>query len=260
MVNSIVFFPPADAIDEFRVQTSVAPAEYGRAGGAILVTTLKSGTNSFHGSAFEFNRNTSLNARDFFNNGTTPAYNRNQFGGTLGGLVLKDKLFFFVDYQGLRKRIPGSNDTATVPTDLMRQGDFSELLAGSGPSTDPTGLSNPITIFDPTTGGAFAGNIIPTNRVNAVGLAYLQAFPEPNCDKSVDSRCNSILSNYRNVRKINETWNDFDVRGDYLLNTRNSIFARFSRGHVDQTETRRLTTPPSGFGFGTNFNYPIALP
>jgi len=257
LVNSIVFFPPADAIDEFRVQTSVAPAEYGRAGGAILVTTLKSGTNSFHGSAFEFNRNTSLNARDFFNNRTTPAYNRNQFGGTLGGPVLKDKLFFFVDYQGLRKRIPGSNDTATVPTDLMRQGDFSELLAGSGPPNNPTGLSNPITIFDPTTGAAFAGNIIPTNRVNAVGLAYLKAFPEPNCDKTVDSRCNSILSNYRNVRKINETWNDFDVRGDYLMNTRNSIFVRFSRGHVDQTETPRLTTLPSGFGSGTNFNYPI---
>ena len=111
LVNSIVFFPPADAIDEFRVQTSVALAEFGRAGGAILVTTLKSGTNSFHGSAFEFNRNTSLNARDFFNNGTTPAYNRNQFGGTLGGPVLKGKLFFSL----IIKACANESRAATTP-------------------------------------------------------------------------------------------------------------------------------------------------
>src|SRR5207253_1853931 len=84
-----------------------------------------------------------------------------------------------------------------------------------------------------------------------------KAFPEPNCSASVDSRCHSILQNYHNVRKINEQWNDFDVRGDYLLNVTNSLFVRFSRGHVDQTETPRLTTLPSGFGSGTNFNYPI---
>ena len=257
LVNTIVFFPPADAIDEFRVQTSVAPAQFGRAAGAIVVTSLKSGANRFHGTAFWFNRNTNLNARDFFNNDRTPAYNRNQFGGTLGGPILKDKLFFFVDYQGLRKRVPGSNDTATVPTDLMRQGNFSELLAGAGPAANPTGLSSPIAILDPGTGAPFAGNIIPAGRMNSAGLAYLKAFPEPNCSASVDSRCHSILQNYHNVRKINEQWNDFDVRGDYLLNVTNSLFVRFSRGHVDQTETPRLTTLPSGFGSGTNFNYPI---
>lgn len=257
LVNTIVFFPPADAIDEFRVQTSVAPAQFGRAAGAVVVTSLKSGSNEFHGSAFWFNRNTNLNARDFFNNRPTPAYNRNQFGGTLGGPILKDKLFFFVDYQGLRKRIPGSNDTATVPTDLMRQGNFSELLAGAGPAGNPTGLSSPISILDPETGAPFAGNIIPSARINSAGLAYLKAFPERNCSASVDSRCHSILQNYRNIRKIDEQWNDFDVRGDYVLSATNSFFVRFSRGHVDQSETPRLTTLPSGFGSGTNFNYPM---
>jgi len=152
LVNTIVFFPPADAIDEFRVQTSVAPAQFGRAGGAVVVTSLKSGTNAWHGSAFWFNRNTNLNAKEFFSPGPTPSYNRNQFGGTLGGPIRKDKLFIFGDFQALRKRVPGSNDVATVPTDLMRKGDFSELLAGAGPAGNPTGLSAPITILNPPPG------------------------------------------------------------------------------------------------------------
>ena len=130
LVNTIVFFPPADAIDEFRVQTSVAPAQYGRAGGALVVTTIKSGSNDYHGSAFWFNRNTSLNAKDFFTSPDTPTpgFNRNQFGGTIGGPVIKNKLFLFGDYEGLRQKIPSGPEYATVPTNLMRQGNFSELL------------------------------------------------------------------------------------------------------------------------------------
>ena len=258
LVNTIVFFPNADAIEEFRVQTSVAPAQFGRAGGALVLTSLKSGTNDIHGSAYWFNRNTDFNAKDFFTGKgvATPKYNRNQFGGTLGLPIIKNKLFVFMDYQGLRKRVPGSNDTATVPTAAMRNGDFSELLCTGNPGCVGTGLSAPIQILDPTTGTPFAGNIIPAGRINSVGQAYLNAFPMPNCDPTVDSRCHSIFQNYRNIRKINETWNDFDVRGDYIVNSANSVFVRVSRGHVDQTETPRLTTLPSGFGSGTNFNYP----
>jgi len=261
LINTIVFFPPADAIDEFRVQTSVAPASFGRAGGAVVVTSLKSGTNDWHGSAFWFNRNTNLNARDFFNNGDKPGYNRNQFGGTVGGPVIRNKLFVFGDYQGLRRRVPVGTEVATVPTDLMRQGDFSELLAGAGPVGNPTGLGTPIVILDPTTGTQFMGtgaqpNVIPANRINSVGLAYLNAFPEPNCDASIDVRCHSIYQNYRNTRKVNETWNDFDIRVDFSINSNNSIFGRFSRGRADQTNTTRLSTLPSGFGSGTNFNHP----
>ena len=261
LVNTIVFFPPADAIEEFRVQTSVAPAPFGRAGGAVVVASLKSGTNAWHGTAFEFNRNTDLNARDRFFTGPTPSYNRNQFGGTVGGPIIKDKLFIFGDYQGLRFHAPYSNDVATVPTDLMRQGDFSELLAGAGPAGNPTGLSQPITIFDPETGEQFMGNgsqpnVIPTGRINTVGQAYLKAYPEPNCDAAIDSRCHSIYENYHNSRNVIEKWNDFDIRSDYILDANNSIFGRFSRGRADQTNTTRLATLPSGFGSGTNFNHP----
>jgi hypothetical protein len=293
LVNTIVFFPPADAIDEFRVQTSVAPAQFGRAGGALVVTTIKSGTNDYHGSAFWFNRNTNLNARDFFQGPPTPGFNRNQFGGTVGGPVIKNKFFMFGDYEGLRQKIPGGPEYATVPTDDMRgtgtaAGNFSELLnipcgagnlTGLNPLPDPTNTkinlcqsgqaTFSIPIYDPTTNGTqaknsnnpngatqFTGNIIPTGRINNVGLNYLNAFPAPNCTHAQDPNCFSVIHNYKNSRKLIENWNDFDIRGDYLINTTNSLFVRFSRGRADQTETTRLSTLPSGFGSGTNFNHP----
>jgi hypothetical protein len=260
LVNTIVLFPPADAIDEFKVQTSVAPSQYGRAGGALVVTSLKSGTNDIHGSAFEFNRNTNLNAKSFFSSphSATPGFNRNQFGGTVGGPVIKNKFFLFGDYEGLRQKIPGSPEYATVPTDLMRTGDFSELLNPA----NTTGLSQTTyTITDPSTGAQFMGsgaqpNVIPANRINSVGLAYIKAFPAPNCTHAVDPNCFAVYHDYKNTRKLIENWNDFDIRGDYIVNIKNALFVRFSSGKADQTQTTRLTTLPSGFGSGTNFNHP----
>lgn len=256
LVNTIVFFPPADAIDEFRVQTSVAPAQFGRAGGALVLTTIKSGTNNYHGSAFWFNRNKNLNARNVFQGPPTPGFDRNQFGGTIGGPVIKNKFFLFGDYEGLRQKIPGSPEYATVPTDLMRQGNFSELLTSVG-----TGYSQTYTILDPSTGLQFMGsgaqpNVIPSGRINQVGLAYIKAFPEPNCTHAQDVNCFSVFHNYKNTRKLIENWNDFDIRGDYILNNTNSLFVRVSRAVADQTDTTRLTTLPSGFGSGTNLNHP----
>lgn len=267
LVNTIVFFPPADAIDEFKVQSSVAPAEYGRVGGALVLTSLKSGTNDIHGSAFEFNRNTDLNAKDFFTSppsAPTPGYNRNQFGGTLGMPIFKNKLFVFGDYEGLRLKQPSNTAFATVPTDLMRTGDFSELLCG-GAATCPasTGISSPIKILDPTTGLQFMGNgaqpnVIPTNRINTVGQAYLKLFPEPNCTNAQNSACGSLFNNYTSTAKIIENWNDFDIRSDWVINEKNSLFGRFSRGRADQVHSTLFPDLPScaGFGCGTNFNHP----
>lgn len=263
LVNTIVFFPPADAIDEFRVQTNVAPAEYGRAGGALVITSLKSGSNAIHGSAFWFNRNTNLNAKDFFFIGQTPSFNRNQFGGTVGGPVIRNKLFYFGDYEGLRLRQPGQVGFASVPTDLMRQGNFSELLCTGSPACAGTGLAGPVTIIDPTTGLQFMGNgsqpnVIPAARINSVGQAYLKLFPEPNCTAAINSACHSILQNYTSAASIIENWNDFDIRVDYLLNSKNSVFGRFSRGRTDQNHTTLFPNLPScaSFGCGTNFNHP----
>ncbi|HET6932586.1 MAG TPA: TonB-dependent receptor [Candidatus Acidoferrum sp.] len=279
LVNTIVFFPPAEAIDEFKVQTSVAPAEFGRAGGALVVTSIKAGTNDIHGSAFWYNRNTNLNAKDFFSapNSATPGFNRNQFGGTLGMPIWKNKLFVFGDYEGLRLKQPSNTGFATVPTDAMRNGDFTELLCG-GAATCPasTGISTPVVVLDPTTGSQFVAfptgpnansrctnvagcpNMIPTARINTVGQNYLNIFPEPNCTHAENATCGSLFDNYTNTAKIIENWNDFDIRTDYIINSTNSLFGRFSRGRTDQTHTTLFPTIPScaGFGCGTNFNHP----
>jgi hypothetical protein len=276
LVNTIVLFPPADAIQEFRVQTNIAPAQFGRAGGALVVTSIKSGTNDYHGSAFWFNRNKQLNAEDFFNSGPTPSFVRNQFGGAVGGPVIKNKLFFFGDYQGLRQNVPSGPSYATVPTDLMRKGDFSELLnpADTAGLTLPTGGP----IYDPTTDGSvsvtatnpngalqFMGNgsqpnVIPTSRQNPAAQAYLAAYPEPNCGpgRAIQDikNCDDLYHNFKIERTVIENWNDWDVRGDYIVNAKNTLFARFSHGHTNQTNTTSLGVLPSGFGSGTNFNWP----
>lgn len=264
LVNTIIFFTPADALQEFKVITNVAPAEYGRAGGAIVSSSLQSGANEFHGSAFWFHRDENLDSKFYFDSGAKPVFARNQFGGTLGGPIIKDKLFFFVDYQGLRANTPQGSSVGTVPTDLMRTGDFSELLCGSETAiTCPasTGLGAPVHIIDPTTGLQFEGNgtqpnVIPSNRINSVGMNYLNAFPQPNCTPSVDPRCGTIINNFVNSSNKVQGWNDFDVRGDYNFSSKDQIFARFSWGKDDDVEAPFLITLPSGFGTGTTFNHP----
>lgn len=263
LVNSINFFPPAEAIQEFRVNTSVAPAEYGRAGGGIVQTSLKSGSNQIHGSAFWFIRNSALDANNaYFNPPKDPVTNaiikvpfkRNQFGGTIGMPIFKNKLFLFADYQGLRQDRPLNPEFATVPTDKMRTGDFSELLGqdvttvplaftGCGAVTKVVGA-----IYNPLTCAPFAGNIIPASQINQAGLNYLKAFPEPNLP--------GILKNYRAVRRDVRQFNDFDVKLDYNLSTKDTVFARYSYGQDVFRLTNRLPTLGSGFGSGTNLNHP----
>jgi Carboxypeptidase regulatory-like domain/TonB dependent receptor len=250
LVNTIVFFPPAEAIREFRVQTSIAPAEFGRAGGAVVNTAIKSGTNEFHGSAFEFLRNDELDARSFFESPTAPKreFRRNQFGGTLGGPVMKNKLFIFGDYQGWRQFLPIGRELATVPTDKMRAGDFSELLPGTP-------------IIDPTTGLQFMGNgaqpnVIPANRINPVGQNYLKAFPEPNCSPSVAPDCKNVLQNFAGNRTQVQSFNDFDIRVDWNFRANDQVFGRVSYGQDTSTTSSRLGILPSGFGSGSNFNHP----
>jgi hypothetical protein len=232
LVNTIVVFPPAEAIQEFRVQTSIAPAEFGRAGGAVINTTIKSGSNEYHGSAFEFIRNDNLDARETFAP-VRQEFRRNQFGGTFGGKIIEDKLFAFGDYQGLRQFLPLQVDRASVPTARMRMGDFSELL--------PTTI-----IRDPVTGLPFPGNIIPPSRINPVGQNYLNAFPLPNAP--------GLRQNYITQRTQIQEFNDFDTRVDWNIRTADQFFGRFSYGQDNSVTSSRLPTLPAGFGSGTNFN------
>lgn len=259
LVNTINFFPPAEAIQEFRVNTSVAPAEFGRAGGGIVQTSIKSGTNEIHGSAFWFIRNSAFDANNaYFNPVGKPVvqqpFKRNQFGGTVGMPIFKNKLFVFADYQGLRQDQPLNPELATVPTDKMRNGDFSELL-GSGLTTTPAaftgcGVVTPVNgaIYNPQTCAPFSGNMIPAGQINAAGQAYLKAYPEPNLS--------GILHNFRAVRHNIRHFNDFDIRTDYNISNKDTAFGRYSYGQDIFNLTPRLGTLSSGFGSGNNVDHP----
>jgi hypothetical protein len=275
LVNTILFFPNVDATQEFKVNTSVAPAEYGRAGGAIIVSSLKSGTNQFHGAAFEFYRTKGFDANPNYRfNGAseTPAgsFKRNQPGFAIGGPIFKDKLFAFGDYQAYREDVAVSAHYLTVPTALMRTGDFTELLNssmsnGNGYQTQyprcyPGGLASstsPGLIFDPTTcdpKGVAAptqfsyngkANVIPPSRLNPAAVKYLNAFPTP-------TRTDRYLNNYLDTQAETNKYNTFDIRLDWNANAKNSAFARFSYDNSVNAKTSEFANLPAGGGTGTN--------
>ena len=162
-INTNYPFPNPDAMQEFSVQTANMSAEYGNSAVVVNVVT-KSGTNQFHGDAFEFLRNGALNARNFFAP-TQDTLKRNQFGGTFGGRIIKDKLFFFGTYQGTRITTAASGNVAFVPTAAERSGDFSGLATA---------------IHDPTTNAPFPGNQVPGSQLSPPSLFFLQHIPLPN--------------------------------------------------------------------------------
>jgi hypothetical protein len=234
--GGISILPSIDAIQEFKVLTYNYSAEWGtRAGPTVLVTT-KSGSNQFHGSLFEFLRNTKLDARSFFA-ATTEKFNLNQFGGSLGGAIRKDKTFFFADYQGKQQR-HGIPFVGLVPTAAMRSGDFSADPFGaprSGFLNNPhvsgatdtrfqcDGAGNPLPAA--ADGSQQAGvdcNKIPQGVINPIAQKMINLYPLPNANNP------SLGYNYVNqpVRKLNE--GEFDVRLDHNFSDKDSAFARFS--------------------------------
>jgi hypothetical protein len=146
------------------VETSNPNAEYGSFGGAIINLAIKSGTNGLHGEVFDFLRNDALNARDFFAKTRAP-YKSNQFGGLIGGPIIRNNLFFFVDYQHLISN-QGQTNTLTLPTQLQRQGILTE--------------GSQVAIYDPTNGQLFANRTIPVNRMDPIALRVQDLFPLPN--------------------------------------------------------------------------------
>jgi hypothetical protein len=235
--GGIAILPSIDAIQEFKVLTYNYSAEYGtRAGPTVLVTT-KSGTNKLHGTLFEFFRNTKLDATQDFAS-TKDKFNLNQFGGSLGGALQRDKTFFFLDYQGTRKR-RGIPFTGLVPTPAMMNGDFSNDPFGnprSGFLTNPyaTGsepktfqcdaLGNP-TAVNPDGSqvpGAASCNKIPSALFDSAGKGMIDLYPTSNASNS------ALGINFTNVpvRRLND--DEFDVRLDHNFSSKDSVFARFS--------------------------------
>lgn len=213
--------PNPDAIQEFRVITSNYSAEYGRTAGAVVNVITRSGTNEFHGSLFEFLRNRSLNARNFFQADTT-ALVQNQFGGSAGGRIIRDRTFFFGSYQGFLRRTADFRNRALVPTSTERSGDFSNTVIGG----------QPLVVRDPVTSQPFPGSRIPTSRLSQVGLNYLKAaVPLPNDPGRGPNNLTQIASVPRDE-------NQFLGKIDHSLSGRHKLSGGYFLS--DQVDTTRL--------------------
>ena len=209
-IGTVGVKPSIDAIAEVRVQTNLYSAETGRTLGGVINILTKSGSNDFHGTAYDYVRNDRFDSRSFFAV-TKPKLSQNQFGGSLGGPVRTDKTFFFVDYEGLRST-QGVANLITVPTARMRTGDFSELATG---------------IFDPTTlpRTPFAGNVIPANRLDPIALRLIQLYPMPTSA--------GLANNFSSVTDRTQDLDTTDFRIDHRFSGNHSVFARYSYNRVN---------------------------
>jgi len=208
-LNGTAVSPPVDAVREFEVLSSTYDASFGRNGGGQVSVVLRSGGNQFHGTAYEFFRNALLDARNYFAPSLAPAPQdqRNQFGGSLGGPIVKNRTFFFADYQGTRDNT-GVTQVTNVPTMAERTGDFSQ-------SSQPPPI-------DPTTGAPFPGNIIPSYYMDPTGLAIATLYPTPN--RNVPNQ------NYVSSPDTRERDDQFDVRVDHTLTPASQLTFRYSFG------------------------------
>jgi hypothetical protein len=234
--NLTVMVPSPDAISEFRVQTNSNSAEFGRYAGGVINVTSKSGTNQFHGSAYEFFRNKVLNANSFFANanGTgKPAFNQNQYGVTGGGPVKKDKIFFFAAWEGYGSR-QGATFLATVPLPAMYTGDFSGYKNASGaviPIYDPLTQCGQYSNAACGTGTIqrlpFPGNIIPANRINPVA-AKIVAFPMFSPPNQPGQPFTQNINYSKNAASGGNN-NQYNGRFDYNTTDKLRAFGRYSR-------------------------------
>jgi hypothetical protein len=214
-VNAPAFWPSIDAIQEFKLLTGVYSAEYGHSSGGQVVVTTKSGTNQYHGTAYEFLRNQAVDAKNYFTAaGPTPGFKRSQFGATAGGPVVRDKTFLFFSYEGLRVS-QAVTALTTVPTPAMIQGDFSSLLA----------LATPVKLADPSSGLAFAGNVVPQSRFNRVGQALIAYYPGPTFLTPIGS---APSNNYVFNEARTETLDQYSGRIDHTFSAKDSLYGTFN--------------------------------
>lgn len=229
-LNTFGVKPPVDAIQEFEVLTSTHDAAFGRNGGGQVNVILKSGTNRFHGTVYEFFRNGALDARNYFAppDEPKPKYQRNQYGFSLGGPIVRDKTFFFADYEGTRAR-EGITRIASVPTLLERAGDFSR-----------SAFAHP---RDPFTQQPFPEARIPIERQHPIGRAIAALYPVPNRP--------APFQNFVSSPTLRDRADQFDARIDHRLSQRSQLAIRYSFGDrflYDPFSPGFSTVP----GFGTN--------
>jgi Carboxypeptidase regulatory-like domain/TonB dependent receptor len=272
ILGIIVINPGLDSVSESKITTQNFDAEFGMAVASVVTAQTKSGTNKFHGSVFDYRESSANLARDPFTQSPNSASQitssifppglKNQFGGSVGGPILKDKLFFFGDYQGLRQKV-GTSSTATVPTTLLSSTclgtaigssgipgcDFSEYTnvsgAGTGilyrnyPATDPRSVNN---------GTAYPGNVIPANELSPQALA-LMTLVAPFAPNAAGGFNNGLVNNYVAGGTGIFNSNQWDVRGDYQVSEKIHAFGRFSR-FWDTLSGKVMFGTAGGPGFG----------
>jgi hypothetical protein len=200
VIGTIGVRPSIDAIQEFRVETNLYTAEVGRTSAGVINILTKSGTNTFHGSAYEFLRNDKMDARDFFATaGAKPEFRQNQFGGSIGGPIIRDKSFFFADFEGLR-RVQGTTSTVTVPTLFEEQnpGNFSDA----------------------------GGPVVANSQISPIALNYYKLYPAPNLP--------GFANNFVDSPNVVQNAELADIRFDEHFNQNNLFFARYS---INRTNT-----------------------
>ena len=235
IAETFIVRPSVDGLQEFAVLTSNVGAQFDRGMGAIVVTSTRSGSNEFHGSAYEFLRNSYVDSKNFFVSpgAPNPAYKLNDLGGRLGGPILRNKTFFFVNYEGYFERA-ASTLVSTVPTLAERQGNFQ-------------GVTN---IYDPLTTTAsgstytrtqFPNNIIPASRFDPIAAQLVSAYPAP--------QTSALSNNYVSYPLKASNDNRGDVRIDHQISTSQSFFARYS---IDDTQIQMPNTYNSVIGGSEN--------
>ena len=233
--NQVVQVSP-DAVEEFKVQTNNFSAEFGRAGGAVINATFRSGTNDFHGTVWEFNRNTSLNATGFFKptSGVKPELSRNQYGGVFGGPIVRNRSFFFVNYEGFRQT-SSTVTFASIPTMAQRQGQ----------------LGRPI--VNPLTGAVYADGVIPASAITPFARSVLAGLPEPTRP--------GTSNNFDSLPERTDDNDKVDVKVDQQFGSQTSAFVRFSHRKVNNFEPPPIpgeTSSPSN-AFVEVLNQQLAL-
>ncbi|HEY2457366.1 MAG TPA: TonB-dependent receptor [Candidatus Acidoferrum sp.] len=244
--GGVIYVPSVDDVQEFKIQTNAFTSQYGWSSGNVINVVTKSGSNGFHGDAYEFYRNSNVDARYFFNNGKQPDFHRNQFGGTFGGPIHKDKTFFFAYYEGLRQATPATF-VGTMPTTAERSGDFSALLGAPTGQVDALGravmsgaIYNPFSTrqitngaVDPVTGliatqtgyirDAFPGNIIPPGLMDTIAesIATGKYWPTPTT--------NALINNFTQAAAASAQSNEYSVRLDHNFSDNNRVNVRWSQ-------------------------------
>lgn len=227
-----VIKPSVDAMQEFKVQTNSYPAQFGWGGGGVVNLILKSGTNQFHGTAYDFVRNQIFDSRNFFTiPKPIPAYKRNDYGFSLGGPIIKSKLFAFFSYENQLIRESTTN-VDTIPTVAMRNGDFSALKAP---------IYNPAT-YNPATGTrqVFNGNIIPTGQFDRVAVQLMKAYPTP--------ENNNLASNYTYIAANDENLGRINTREDYQASQHDQLSFMYNHQTYFFPPSDVWTLPPPAFG------------